>query len=108
MKLANPQRYEARAKIARALAHPTRLMFLDVLSQKGEMCVCELTELAAADQSTVSKHLAILRDSGLVNVRKKGVWSYYSIRCACLESFFGCIEKVLAENLKQQQELISC
>jgi DNA-binding transcriptional ArsR family regulator len=50
------ERYDARARIAKALAHPTRLMMLDVLADR-EWCVCELTELAGLDQSTVSKHL---------------------------------------------------
>ncbi len=107
MKLANRKRYEARARIAKALSHPTRLMFLDALRQKGEMCVCDLTELAGADQSTVSKHLAILRDAGLVGVRKDKSMSFYSVKCQCLEGFFGCIESVLSENLKAQQALVS-
>ncbi len=107
MNLANRERYEARAKIARALSHPTRLMFLDALKQKGEMCVCDLTKLAGADQSTVSKHLAILRDTGLVGVRKERSMSFYSVKCQCLDGFFGCMEAVLSENLKAQQELAS-
>jgi ArsR family transcriptional regulator len=107
MKLMSRQRYEARARIAKALAHPTRLMFLDALRQKGELCVCDLTELARADQSTVSKHLAVLRDAGLVGVRREGAMSLYSVKCQCLEGFFGCIESVLAENIKAQQELVT-
>jgi len=101
------ERYEARARIARALGHPTRLMFLDALQRNGEMCVSEMTGLAGADQSTVSKHLAVLRDAGLVSVRKKGSMSFYSVRCQCLEAFFGCIESVLSENVKAQQALVS-
>ena len=107
MNLQPKARYEARAKIAKALAHPTRLLFLDALKQKGEMCVYDLTELAGADQSTASKHLAILKDTGLVEVRKQGSTSYYSVKCQCLEGFFGCIETVLAENLRAQQELVT-
>jgi len=107
MRLASRERYEARAKIAKALSHPTRLMFLDALKQKGEMCVSDLTELAGADQSTVSKHLAILRDAGLVGVRKDKSMSVYSVKCQCLEGFFGCIESVLSENLRAQQALVS-
>jgi ArsR family transcriptional regulator len=107
MNLASRARYEARAKIAKALSHPTRLMFLDALKQKGEICVCDLTELAGADQSTVSKHLAILRDAGLVGVRKDKSMSFYSVKCHCLDGFFGCIESVLNENLKAQQALVS-
>ena len=97
--------YEARAKIARALAHPTRLLLLDALRQK-ELCVGEMTELVEADQSTISKHLAILKDAGLVGVEKKGSMSVYSLRCECLDGFFGCIESVLEQNLKAQQELV--
>ena len=107
MKVLSPERYEARARIAKALSHPTRLMFLDALRQDGELCVCELTNLAGIDQSTVSKHLAILRDAGLVGIRKKGSMSYYSLKCQCLESFFGCIETVLAENVRAQQGLLA-
>lgn len=107
MNLQPKARYEARAKIAKALAHPTRLLFLDALKQMGEMCVYDLTKLAGADQSTASKHLAILKDTGLVEVRKQGSMSYYSVKCQCLEGFFGCIETVLAENLRVQQELVT-
>lgn len=97
--------YEARARIARALAHPTRMLLLDALRQQ-ELCVGELTELAGVDQSTVSKHLAILKDAGLVGVRKKGSMSVYSLECQCLDGFFGCVESVLQQNLKAQQELV--
>jgi ArsR family transcriptional regulator len=51
------------------MAHPSRLLMLDFL-QEQEMCVSELTEEVEADQSTVSKHLAILKDVGLADVRK--------------------------------------
>ena len=54
------QHYEARVTIARALGHPSRLLILEALAEK-DMCVCELTELVPADQSTVSKHLAVLK-----------------------------------------------
>jgi ArsR family transcriptional regulator len=94
-------RYEARARIAKALAHPSRLLMLDVL-QDGERCVCELTELVGADQSTVSKHLAVLRQAGLVEDRRDGVMTYYRVRVACLGPLWKCIEGVLSENLKQQ------
>lgn len=78
---------------------------LDVLSQK-EMCVCDLTEVVGADQSTVSKHLAVLKDAGLVAGRKDGSMSYYRVTCTCLDGFFGCIESVLVENLKAQRATV--
>ena len=99
------RRYEARAKIAKALGHPSRLLLLDVLKAK-ERCVCELTDLVGADQSTVSKHLSILREAGLVASRKQGALSYYRVTCRCLDGFFDCIESVLRENLKTQRAAV--
>lgn len=101
----SPQQYEARAKIARSLAHPTRLLILDALSER-DLCVGEMTELVGADQSTVSKHLAILKEAGFLRMEKQGSMNYYSIRCQCLDQFFGCIETVLRQNLREQQEWV--
>jgi len=98
--------YEARARIAKALAHPSRLLMLDALSD-GEMCVCELTKLVGADQSTVSKHLAVLRNAGIVGDRKDGVMTYYRVRICCLREFWECIESVLKQNLAEQQAIVS-
>jgi len=93
--------YEVRAKVAKAMAHPTRLLILEAL-QEREWCVCELTRLVGADQSTVSKHLAVLKHAGLVDDRKDGVMIYYRPKVKCLEGFWRCIESVLKENLKAQ------
>ena len=97
--------YDARARIAKALAHPTRLLLLDAVLEK-DLCVCEMTELVGADQSTVSKHLAILKDAGFVELEKQGAMNFYSIRCQCLDQFFGCIESVLRQKVRAQQELV--
>jgi ArsR family transcriptional regulator, arsenate/arsenite/antimonite-responsive transcriptional repressor len=105
MKRVSRQLYEARAKVAKALAHPSRLLILDALAEK-EMCVCELTELVGADQSTVSKHLAVLKNAGIVSDRKDGVLMYYSLKVACLHGFWSCIEGVLKQNLREQQAAI--
>ena len=78
---------------------------LDAL-QDGERCVCELTELVGADQSTVSKHLAVLKQAGLVDDRKDGVKMHYRLKVRCLAGFWQCIESVLKENLKTQQAAI--
>jgi ArsR family transcriptional regulator len=97
--------YEARAQIAKALAHPTRLLLLDALLEKA-LCVGEMTELVGDDQSTVSKHLAILKDAGFVVTEKQGSMNFYSIRCQCLDQFFNCIESVLRQNVEAQRELV--
>ena len=106
MKRKPRQLYEARARIAKALANPSRLMMLDALAEKQEICVCDLTELVGADQSTVSKHLAVLKNAGIVADRKEGVMTYYRLKISCLRGFWSCIESVLKQNLKEQQAII--
>lgn len=101
-----PKRYEARAKVAKALAHPSRLMMLDALAE-GERCVCDLTELVGADQSTVSKHLAVLKNAGIVEDRKDGVMTFYRLKIRCLQGLWGCIESVLKQNLKDQEAALA-
>ena len=91
--------YQARARVAKALAHPSRLLILDVL-EDGERCVCDLTELVGADQSTVSKHLAVLRQAGLVADRKDGVMTFYRLKVRCLKGLWKCLETVLADDLQ--------
>lgn len=99
------ERYEARAAIAKALAHPTRLILLEALDAE-EMRVSDLTALVGADQSTVSKHLAVLKQAGLVADRRDGVMSYYRVNVCCLQGFFDCIENVLRENLKAHKTML--
>lgn len=101
----NRARYEARAKIAKAMAHPSRLLILEALDGR-EICVCDLTDLVGADQSTVSKHLAVLKQAGLVEDRRDGVMVFYKLRVCCLQGFWDCIETVLTQNLKVQQAVL--
>ena len=98
--------FEARAKIIKALAHPTRLFIVDTLS-KNEKCVQDLTKLIGADISTVSKHLSILRENGIIEDNKQGLHVWYSLKVPCVMSFFGCVESVIKSNAIQQIQLIS-
>jgi len=100
-------RYEARAKIIKALAHPTRLFIVDELARSGPRCVCELTEMVGADMSTVSKHLAVLKSAGLVQDAKRGSQVYYQLRVQCIVNFFTCVESVLQANVDEQQRLLA-
>lgn len=97
--------YEARARIAKALAHPSRLMMLDLM-QAGERSVGELTAAVGVDQSTVSKHLVILREVGMVESRKEGTTHYYKAACGCLHDFFACLESVLQNDLARRQQAL--
>lgn len=91
------QRYESRAKILKALAHPTRLLIVDQLAQQ-EYCVCELQAMIGADMSTVSKHLSVLKQAGIVADTKRGLLVYYRLQVPCIVNLFGCIEGVLHAN----------
>ena len=64
--------------IARALSDESRVRALMMLS-RGELCVCQLIEMLGLAPSTVSKHMSILRQARLVEVRKQGKWTYYRL-----------------------------
>ncbi len=105
MKLKSQDHYRVRANIAKAMGHPSRMLILDVL-REGEMCVCDLTRLLGVDQSTVSRHLAVLKGAGLIGDRKDGSSVYYRLLVGCLEGFFNCIEKVLTQAHQRQKLLL--
>ena len=86
--------------VIKALAHPSRLAMAEAL-QEGEMCVCDLRELVGADLSTVSKHLTVMRDAGLLMMEKRGLNVYYRLKCPCLMSFFECVDSLAAPPTKR-------
>jgi len=98
--------FEARAKIVKAMAHPTRLFIVDQLAGEQEKCVRELTELIGSDMSTVSKHLATLRSAGIVQDEKRGSQVYYRLRVPCVLNFFQCVESVIRSNIELQQQFV--
>jgi DNA-binding transcriptional ArsR family regulator len=99
-------KFEARAAIIKAMAHPTRLFIVDQLSQVEEKCVRELTKMIGADMSTVSKHLSTLKAAGIIEDEKRGSQVYYSLRVPCVMDFFNCVESVMKCNAKQQRALV--
>ena len=88
------QLLEARANVFKALGHPSRLAIIDDLT-KGERCVCELNESVDADISTVSRHLSVLRNAGILSSEKRGNQVFYKLECPCITSFYGCVESVV-------------
>lgn len=70
---------EREATLLKALAEPTRLRLAVLLALRGETCVCALAEALAAPQSSVSRHLAVLRERGLVEARREGTWMHYRL-----------------------------
>ena len=87
-------RNKRRVAIIKALAHPSRLAIAEAL-QAGEQCVCDLREIVGADLSTVSKHLAVMREAGLLEMEKRGLNVFYRLRCPCLISFFECVDSLV-------------
>ncbi len=66
------------AETLRAVADPTRLRMLDLLAQQsGPICVCDITDQFSQNQPTISHHLKILREAGLIHTEKRGLWAYY-------------------------------
>lgn len=98
------QKYEARAKVIKAMAHPTRLFIVDELAN-GERCVCELRDMIKADISTVSKHLSVLKQAGIVEDEKRGLQVWYSLKVPCILNFFGCVEDVLRANVRMAKSV---
>jgi DNA-binding transcriptional ArsR family regulator len=99
-------KYQARAAILKALAHPSRLFIVEELA-KGERCVCELQRMIGADMSTVSKHLSLLKAAGLVSDEKRGNMVFYSLLCPCVLNFLDCTETVLRQNAEKQLETVT-
>jgi ArsR family transcriptional regulator, arsenate/arsenite/antimonite-responsive transcriptional repressor len=74
------QQAERMATIAKALSDPIRLQLVDVLRKHaGKVCVCELVPLFEQSQPTISHHLRVLRDAGLVDSERRGLWAYYYV-----------------------------
>ncbi len=97
--------YEARARVIKAMAHPSRLLIIDELNRR-ERCVHELTEIVGTDISTVSKHLSVLKNAGIVTDEKRGVMVYYRLRVPCILNFFGCVESVLKQAAKDSLSVV--
>lgn len=80
----------------KALGDPVRLRLFHLLSLKEELCVCHLTEATNLPQSTVSRHLAVLRHSGLVDTRREGKWIHYRLN--------GDMARILAPLVREQTD----
>ena len=89
--------YRQQARVLKVLANDSRLMIIDRL-EKGECTVSELTELVGSDQSTVSKHLGLLRAHGIVDDRREGNNVYYRLLIPCVLDFCACASRVLEKR----------
>jgi DNA-binding transcriptional ArsR family regulator len=74
----NEEALSSEAKIFKALSDINRLKIVQLLKE-GELCACELTFVLSNSQSTVSHHLSVLKNAGLIKERKEGKWSYFRL-----------------------------
>lgn len=85
------------ALICKALGDSNRLQIVQMLSE-GEKCGCKLLEAFEITQPTLSHHMRILTECGLVNARKEGKWSHYSLNCETLKEYKQFIEGLSCTN----------
>ena len=88
------ERLEIRARVIKAVAHPTRLFLVEQL-RREPCCVRDLTKRVGADISTVSRHLGVLREAGIVDSERRGQQMLYRLRAPCILGLLDCIEGVL-------------
>jgi ArsR family transcriptional regulator len=93
----NPAQAEETASLFAALADPTRLAILNLLAGSREaVCVCDITASFTLGQPTISHHLKILRDAGLLTGDKRGKWVYYSLVAHRVEAIKEQLDRVVA------------
>lgn len=83
------ERLTAQEQRLAALADPTRLRVVNLLARHDALCVCEIEAAFDLGQPTISHHLRILRDAGLVNVARRGTWAYYSLFRPAVKELVG-------------------
>ncbi|MDD3119347.1 MAG: metalloregulator ArsR/SmtB family transcription factor [Victivallales bacterium] len=99
MAVFNRKLIDEKAKVFKALGHPTRLLLVEKLAA-GECCVCELVALAGVDFSTVSRHLSLLKEAGIIRDEKRGQKVFYRLELPCVIRFDSCVEAALQAQLE--------
>ena len=92
--------YKEKSKIFKALAHPTRLFIVDKLFVE-ELCVTDLMDGIDADVSTVSRHLSVLKNAGIVKDERRGSMVFYSLAMPCVVEVFNCVAKELGARSQE-------
>jgi ArsR family transcriptional regulator len=82
-------------KVIKGLAHRSRLLMVQAIG-RGEACVGDLQQVVGSDMSTVSKHLSVLKNAGIVEDRKAGLQVFYRLRIPCIADFVHCIGAVMS------------
>ncbi len=88
---------EDKVKIFKALAHSVRFRIVEKLAE-GELCVCHLLEMFEIDISTLSRHLSVLKNAGIVTDEKRGKNVFYRLKYPCILKVFDCLEKTCSKS----------
>lgn len=88
-------KYDNNTKILKALSDTNRLQIIDILSC-GEKCACKLLEHFNFTQPTLSHHMKVLMDCGLINARKEGTWNYYSLNTENTNDFLSFLKEIMS------------
>ena len=94
----------ARSQVIKALAHPSRLFIVEQLCEH-KCSVSELTEMIGVSMPTVSRHLSILMNSGIIDYKKEGATIYYHLEMKCIVDFFRCVEKIMELQTEKRKRL---
>lgn len=92
--------FKQQAEIMKALAHPTRLFIIHQLYNQ-KLCVGEITQSVGVDISTISKHLSILRNVGIIDFEKQGKSAQYYLKTPCVLNFFTCMRDIQKSNINE-------
>ncbi|MGQ9576877.1 MAG: ArsR/SmtB family transcription factor [Thermoguttaceae bacterium] len=99
-------RYAARARLIKAVAHPTRLFVVEELCRHGKRSVHELTNMVGADMSTVSRHLSVLKTAGIVQDEKAGAHVHYRLAMQCILGFIQCVDTMVRQRAQRERKLL--
>ncbi len=89
---------QRQVQVFKALGHETRARIIAILADEGEKHVTELVERLGFDQSTISRHLGVLKASGIVDSRKEGLNVVYRLAMPCVRQFMKCLEATCSHN----------
>lgn len=96
---------EAKSRVLKALGHPTRLLIAEELG-RGERCVCEFVDMADVDYSTISRHLNVMKQAGLIEDEKRGKQVFYRLRVPCVLNFMECVEEVIRSDAENRLKMM--
>ena len=97
--------YELHAEICKALGHPLRIEIIDLLA-KQELCFSDILEITGGIKSTLSQHLSIMVDKGILKSRKDSRCNYFSLSSSKVAKACGLMREVLIDNVNKQKEVL--